>query len=247
MANYIATIGGIKNEVIVRLGIATTAGYYTDAILDDWIDAAHRWAAGYKKWAFTEGRYSTTAASLSTSEDGYTTLEYPEGFRSDSIRLLTVNGKRFDKKNFYKFQSFLEDNSNDTSNIFTDFVRKVYINPRSSITGTVTVWGQVVPAHFDYTDPTQTTVFSNYDENGNHAIVEEVLYYASERERRGESRDQKGQTGHSLKAITLLDSIVESLKDEQFAYQDTDNDGMFQRVDVVNGDYYSDSFKRDQF
>src|SRR3990167_2626147 len=111
----------IQNEILVRLGVSSTVAYYTDAIILEWITQAHKWAAGYKKWPFTEGRVSTTFASLYTNEDGYLTGVYPEGWKPDSIRLLTIGGKRVDKKNFYKFQEFLEDNPASTERLFTDF------------------------------------------------------------------------------------------------------------------------------
>lgn len=252
MSNPITTIGGIKNDIIVKLGIDTTVAYYTDAILDDWIDNAHKWAAAYKKWPFTEGRISTTSASLGSTEDGYTVLEYPEAFRSDSIRLLTIGGKHFNKKNFYKFQSFLEDNSADTSRIYTDYARRILINPNAdSITGTVVAWGQFLPAHLDSTDPTTMTIFSTYDDMGNQAIVEEVLSYAAEKERQnvGISRGKVAGIGpfHHSNATELLDRLWESITEEQFAYQDTQNEGWMKRFDVLGGGFKEDLFKRDQW
>ncbi len=74
----------IKTDIIVQGGISTSVGFFTDTILNTWIDKAHKWAAGYKKWPFTEGRVSTTyVADASTDEVGFT---YPEGWKPDSIR-----------------------------------------------------------------------------------------------------------------------------------------------------------------
>jgi hypothetical protein len=244
MANLISTTGGIKNEVIVRLGIATTAAFYSDATIDEWINNAHKWAAGYKKWPMTEGRSSTTSASMGTSEEGWTVLEYPEGFKTDSIRLLTVGGKKFLKKNFYKFQEFLENNSSDTSVIFSDFGRRIYINPNAAgLSGTVTAYGQFLPADLDKTDLNQGTIFTGFNDEGNLAIVEEILSYAADRER----RSGPVSIAKHKKAMEILDQIAETIKEEQFGYHDTLNDGMFKRFDVVGGAYSDDIFKRDQF
>lgn len=238
--------------MIVRLGVATTAAFYTDAIIDEWINNAHKWAAGYKKWPFTEGRYSTTAASLGTNEDGWTTLEYPEGFKSDSIRLLTVGGKKFLKKNFYKFQEFLQDNSSDTSVIFSDYGRRIFINPNAAgMSGTITAYGQYLPADLDRTDPTQGTVFTGFNDEGNLAIVEEILSYAADKERQpvGISRGKISGLApfHHSKATDILDQIAGTIKDEQFGYQDTLNEGMFKRFDVTRGGFKEDTFRRDQW
>lgn len=244
MANEITTIGGIKNDIIVKLGIATTSAYYTDAILDDWIDMAHKWAAGYKKWGFTEGRISTTFASLGTTEDGYTVLEYPEAFRTDSIRLLTIGGKHFNKKNFYRFQAFLEDNSSDSSRIFTDYARRVLINPRAdALSGTVVAWGQFLPAHLDSTNPALPTVFSTFDDDGNHAIVAKVLGYAAAKEKQAQSQIDE----YDQRAATLLDGLWNKIAEEQAMYQDTLNDGMYKRFDVLRGGFKEDLYRRDQW
>lgn len=252
MANLISTTGGIKNDVIVKLGIATTSAFYTDAILDEWINNAHKWAAGYKKWPMTEGRVSTTVASTSSNEDGWTVLEYPEGYKSDSIRLLTVGGKKFLKKNFYKFQEFIQDNSSDTSKIFTDYGRRIYINPNASeFSGTITVYGQFLPADLDRTDPTQGTIFSGFNDEGNVAIVEEVMSYAAARERQPVGIVRGKVSGlapfHHNNAMDILNQISESIKEEQFGYQDTLNEGMWKRFDVTRGGFKEDTFRRDQW
>jgi len=94
----IANFGDIKNDVIRKLGISTTAAFYTDTILNEWIQQGVRWGTSYKKWPFTEGRISTTYAA--TEEWSF------EGIKADSIRLLQVGGKRFQKLNFEDYQIF---------------------------------------------------------------------------------------------------------------------------------------------
>ena len=101
------TQGNIIDQFLVRMNQSTTTAFYTDQMLTDWCSNANQWAAAKYKWPFTEGRYSTTSASSATNEDGWTTLQYPEGFRTDSIRLLTVAGKHFLKKNFLNILKFI--------------------------------------------------------------------------------------------------------------------------------------------
>src|SRR3990167_7720510 len=140
----------IKNDILVKLGVSTTVAFYTDTILNDWLDQAHKWGAGYKKWPFTEGRVSTTYVADSTDvEVGF---PYPEGWKTDSIRFLTVGGKRFNKKNFYKYQEWREDNGTDKSKYCSDFGLTYYINPRADVSGTIMVWGQYTPLTIDSTD-----------------------------------------------------------------------------------------------
>lgn len=190
----------------------------------------------------TEGKNSTTSASLTTSPEGYTTLAYPEGFKADSIRLLTIGGKRWYKKNFYKFQAFLEDNPGDTGNNFTDYGRTLLMNPvAQDISGTVVVWGQFMPI-LDVTDLTAKTIFSDYDEQGNEGLVKKMTSYLKEREHLTDEALLKDK-----EASAKLDEVKGLINEEQFAYQDTQNDGMFKRFDVLNGGFKEDLFRRDQF
>lgn len=235
------TLSEIQNEIIVRLSTGTTVAYYTDTIIKEWITQAHRRCAGYKKWPLTEGRVSTTFASLSLNEDGYLRGSYPEGWRPDSIRLLTIGGKRVHKTNFYKFQSYFEDNPDSSDRKFTDQGRSYFINPNIDLSGTVVAWGQYTP-YIDVTDENATTVFSDVAEEGNLAIVEEVISYAQSREKK-----HKEKLLYSTNAMKLLDTLWDSIKNEQFGYASVDDDGMFQRLDVLGGNMRDDIFKRDQF
>ena len=235
------TIGDIQTEFLVRNNISTTDAFVTDATLTGWTKEAHTYCAGYKKWPFTEGRVSTTFASLVNDEDGYLVGEYPEGWKGDSIRLLTVGGKRLDKKNFYKFQQYIEDNPSSTERIFTDYNRRYYINPSIDLSGTVTAWGQYSPAP-DYSIPASYTVFSNNDEEGNEAIVEKMTAYLKRREHLPTEAEL-----HDKRATEKLVEVWVKITDEQAMYQDTDNEGMWKRIDIVNGGFRDDIISRDRF
>ena len=245
------TQGDIIAEVLVRLNTSTTVGFYTDAMLSGWVSQANNWAASLHKWPFNEGRFSTTSASLGTSEDGYTVLEYPESLKSDSIRYLTIGGKKLDKKNFYKFAEFYENNPADTGKTYTDFARRVYINPNTGLTGTVVAWGQKNIDVLDASDPTANTIFTGITDQGNLALVQEVMSYALEREK-SQPVIMRGKiisasiAAHQL-AEEILDTIWKDYAEEQALYQDTQNDGMFKRFDVLRGGYREDIFRRDQF
>lgn len=229
----------LKNDILVKLGVSTTVAFYTDTILNDWLDQAHKWGAGYKKWPFTEGRVSTTYVADSTDvEVGFV---YPEGWKPDSIRFLTVGGKRFGKKNFYKYQEFREDNNNDQAKYFSDFGLLYYINPRADVSGTTTLWGQYTPTTIDSTDNTAITVFSNNAEEGNEALVHEVMSYAKVKEK----KLSEAQAHHQI-AMQKLEELWKRFTDEQFGYQDTPGDGVFKRFDVLNGDF-EDNIKRDRW
>ncbi len=228
-------VGDIKNEVIVRLSTDTSVAYYTDTILNSWVNTAHRFATAYKRWPFTEGRVDTTYVS------GQERYLYPEGWRTDSIRILQVGGKRVQKTNFEDYQNYIEDNAGGSDRIFTDFVREYYINPSIDLAGTVTVYGQYNPI-IDVSIPATETVFTNYEEEGNEAIVEEMMAYALEREKKMEEA-----IAHHKKAKEILDGVyARTIKDEGFGYQ-TKNREMFKRINVIEGLQQDETFKRNQF
>lgn len=240
MSTSLSTKGEIITEFLVRAQASTLVAFYSDAIVNSWLDQSHKWATSKIRGPLTEGRSATTFATT-TNEDGYITVEYPEGWKTDSIRQLQIGGKRLQKVNFYKFQRFIEDNPSDTSRIFSDYNRQIFVNPRVDLSGTLVAWGQYTPA-LDLTDTAATTVFSGSQEEGNEAIVEYMLCMAAEREKKPQVAKF-----HLEKATLLLDGITKGNADEQFGYQSTQDDGMWKRFDVLRGGFKEDLFKRDQF
>jgi len=226
----------ILDEILVRAGTSSTTatgGLYTDTILKSWVTTAHRWAASYKKWTFTEGRVSTTYVQ---EESGY-----PEGWRPDSIRYLTVGDKRFSKVAFEDYQRYKENSPNGQDRIFSDYGLTYYINPTASLSGTVVLYGQYTPAALDMTDNTALTVFSGREEDCNAAIVEEVLSYAKKREKKLDE-----SAIHHKNATDLLEAVWKRLTDEQFGYHMKDR-GMFEYIDVLAGGDFSDPIHRDRW
>lgn len=240
MSTSLNTIGEIKAEFLVRGGTSTTSGFINDTMLNDWVDQSYKRAVAHKKWPFTEGRVSSTFAS-NTDEDGIQVMEYPEGWRSDSIRLLQIGGKTFGKKNFYQFKRYIEENTSTADRIYSDFNRRIYINPNSSAGGTTVAWGQYTPM-LDVTDEDSTTVFSQGEVEGNEAIVEFMLSFLELRRQNADKSDR-----HVKNGVEKLEAIWKRVGDEQFEYQTLPGEGMFRRVDVIHGDYRGDIFKRDQF
>lgn len=236
----INTIGDLITEVLVRNNRQTTDSFVTDTMLMDWAESANTWATSLYKWPFTEGRQSTTYTTAVTDENGLPYTPYPEGWKIDSIRILTIGGKRLQKTEFASFLKFLEENPGSTERIFTDYNRQIYVNVRADVSGTMTAYGIYTPI-VDATDLTAKTVFSGYDEEANEALVEKMTAYLKTRE-----RSPKEAKDCEEKAIALLGNVWGRVKDEQYAYQPKDQ-SMFERFDVLGGEYASDEIKRNQF
>lgn len=231
----ISNFGDIRNQVIVRSGISTTSAFFTETILNDWCTGAIRWAASYKKWPFTEGRVSTT----------YTTTEEWtfEGMKADSTRILQVGGKRYEKLNFEDYQIYREEEPSGTDKVFSDFGKTIFINPQAGGSGTLIAYSQFSPADVDVTDLTAKTVFSDGDEEGNEAVVEETLSYLNLRERKEDKANY-----HHQRAEQILNGIWDRVKDEHFNYKThKSRGGMWKRFNVLAGGINDELTRRDQF
>lgn len=227
----------IIGQVLVRNNVETVAtsnGLYTDTIMRSQFNQAHVLAAARHKWPATEGRITTTFASTEESP-------YPEGWKSDGIRILMVGGKVFQKVNIIDYQTYREKSPDGADRIFSDFGRTVVINPNTGLSGTLEMRGQYMPAELDLTVADQKTVFSDFHEEANEAIVEIMRSYGKKREKRPEEAKLVFQG-----AMDMLDELWKKIKAEGYGYQTHDR-GMFKRIDVVRGAFREDTVRRDQF
>lgn len=229
------TLGDIIDAVLVNNNISTSAsGKFTDDIMHDWFHAAYRWATARHKTPLTEGRVSTTFTGNEESE-------YPEGWKSDSIRYLEIGGDRYQKTLFQDYMDYRENYSDGEDKIFTDHGRRIFINPNADGSGTLTMWGQYTPAKLDVSDRDSLTVFSDAEIEGNDAIVEEMSKFVKLRERKLDEAEY-----HHAEAKSILDEIYGRIGGEQMGYLPKESE-MFERIDVLGGGYYEDTLKRDQF
>lgn len=238
-------LGDIKNDVLVKLQAATTMAFYSDSILNNWISEAHTWASSLHKWPFTE--YQDNSLTFNSNGGPY---PYPSNFRQNSVRFLQVGGKRFNKTEYHDYLSYLEDNSGGQARIWSEFGGNIYVNGSADASGTITTYGQILPAQLDGSDPTATTIFSNHHDEGNEAISEKVLSYATTREKSpvGLTRGKiiSASMLHDQNAVAILENMWKSFTDEKFGYMPKDSE-MWKRTDIIRGALRDDIFKRDQF
>ena len=228
------SLGDIQDEFIVRGNVATSVAFVTDTILNAWTRIAALWAGATHKFPFSEGRVSTTFSA--TEEWNF------EGYKSDSFRLVQIGGKRLKKLDFRNYQIFREEEPSATERVFSDFGKTVFINPSVDLTGTLTAWGQYTPI-IDPTDKTALTIFSGSDEEGNEAVLLEMLAFLKDRQQK-----PKESKAYHDRATLILDGIWKRVMDEAYQYQThPDSGGMFRRFDVLEGDYSEEIFRRDRF
>lgn len=232
-------VGDLQTELLVRNNRTTTDGFITDQILKDWTRQSHKWASSYKPWPFTEGRVSTTYTT--GSGDGSDEFVF-EGYKADSFRLLQIGGKRLRKLDFRNYQIFREETPDSTDRVFSDYGKIVFINPNADVSGTLTAWGQYQP-EIDPTNLTAETVFTSYNAEINEALVEEMTSFLKRREHLPDEAEL-----HAQRSRAILEEAWRRIQDEQYQYQTHETSGgMWKRMDVVEGGFRDDLFRRDQF
>jgi hypothetical protein len=227
--------GDIKTEVLVRSGKDTTSAWTSEAFINDWINQNHRFAAGYKPWPFTVGRVSTTWA-------GAEEISF-EGYKTNSIRFIQIGGKRLQKIIFEDYQKLKEEQPQDKSRVYSNYADTLFINTAADVSGTLTSYGQYVPAEIADGDANDLvdTIFTPNGDEGNQAIIELTLGDIAKRD-----SDMQKALAHRQEALSILDALWKRVGDEGFAYQTKDTD-MFSRFDILRGGNTENLFKRDQW
>ncbi len=236
-------MGDVKNDVLVKLNVSTTQAFYSDTILNTWFNEAYMWAGSAHKWPFTEAVDTSLIYSNGTEK-----YNYPSGFKTNSIRSLTVTSGGVDynlqKIDFTSYRQFRElQTGSDSSRIFSDWIRVLYINPNMDVTGPITLYGQKNVTALDGTnaDVTNVTVFTTAEEEGNEAIAYKMMSFAMMRE-----QDIQMSQAYEQMAMNILEGIWKRIIDEQFAYLEK-NRGMFTRTNILRGAFQEEIFRRDQF
>lgn len=230
----------IFTEVLVRNNRSTTDAFISDTSLKSWYKEAHAWASSAHKWPFTEGKASTTYSTSNIDDLGNAVVAYPEGWKADSVRILTIGGKRIKKTEFESFLRFIENNAGNTARMFSDYGRQLYVNVNADVSGTLVAFGQYMPI-IDVTDETGITIFSDFDEEGNEAIVEKMSSFLKRREHLTEEAEL-----HDKRAGEKLAEIWKRVQDEQYKYP-TKDQSMFEPFDVLRGESGFNQYKRNQF
>lgn len=235
----LSTASEIISEVLVRNNRTTTDGFVTDDMLEAWLKSSNTYCVAKYKWPLSEVR-DQSLAWTGAEEVPYSSFSVK--FKADAIRILQIGGKRLRKIAFEEYTIFREKYPSDNERVFSDFGRVLYINPYADVSGTIAAFGQYAPT-IDPTDDTATTIFSNFDEEGNEAIVEKMTGYLKRREHLPDEAEL-----HDQRADTKLQGLYEKIQAEQYKYHTgKDSEGMFTRIDVLNGDYHTELNRRDQF
>ena len=210
---------------------------YSETELSRWLRLSRNEAVARNPWPFTEGRLEIASAS------GTEKYDYPLILKSDSLRYLTVNDKRYDKKLFEDYLKYKEDYSSGSNKIYSDRNRVLYINHLADDFGnSIVCYGQVIVTG-SVDSQTATTVFSTAEPEGDEAIIQLAYSKALGSEKMNKPTQAKKERSE---AFEILDGIWKRIQDKQHTYQTKDT-SMFKRMDILGGGYEGEIRSRKQF
>lgn len=160
-------------ELENRLSVASTNTFWSTTMLKSWLNRSNIWACAFKKWPFTEKKDDTETTVA--SQDNY---DYPTDFKSDSIRILRVDGKRYTKIRYEDYLKYREDDPDGDDKVFSDYKREYFINPNCFSGGeTIEVYGQATPDSLELSETgvaTATTALRLIDATKNQFAAGDV-------------------------------------------------------------------------
>ena len=203
------TRADIETELSARLMVANNSTLVSATRITQLVKDANLWAGSLFFWPslFRSRYFSSKPSSQSASPIlplAYDYYDYPTDFITGSISRLYFNGKKYDKKAYQDFLDYVDQSQQATlppdpnKKYFAEFGRQFFVWPGVTVAGTNDglVWGNIQAP--DLTNSTDKTIFSQWDDSGNEAILKKALSVEMERLDSGFAQEQKQE------AIQLL-------------------------------------------
>ena len=176
-----------NNGVQQRLMIANNSGLIPPARITTVVQDEIKWAGSLFYWPSLQ-RLREATALKNTQGLNYDYYDYPIDFLRNSIARLYIDGKLYLPKAYQDFLDYADSSidptlsPNPANHFFANYGDQFFtypsysgIAPANNLLG----WGNI--EHPLVTDPAGTTIFSNWDENGNKAIVKKAMSTLLER------------------------------------------------------------------
>lgn len=175
------TRADMEAELVSRLMAANNSALFPSTRITELIAQATKWAGSLYFWpSLLRARVFTSQAN--TQSLNYDYYDYPTDFLTGSVSRLYIDGKKYELKTFQTFLDYV-DNTQEVSNppdvtkrYVSNYGRQFFVWPvytGTPTTGNAVVWGNI--QHPDLTLTTSTTIFSQWDDSGNEAIVKKAF------------------------------------------------------------------------
>lgn len=200
------------------LSVETTDVFYTETIIDTFVNRAIKAIANLYPWQETQRAIKRDTAA------GVDYYSYPNNIRTDSVYILTVDGEEYKKVTFRDFIRYQENNSGGTEKIYSDYRKKLFIYPTPSTdgTGNINAWGHEVPD--ELSADTDTHIFSY------QSVLEEAIQMYA----KGLALI-KGRGSHYERGKALMGDALTMAQNEWKAQQR--RQGEYKNVETVMWDY----------
>lgn len=171
------TRSDIEAETVQRVMAAANSTLFNADRITGVVKDSYLWAGSLFFWPSLQKARVTTALK-NTQLLTYDYYDYPPDFLTDSISRLYIDGKKYEHKAYQDFLDYV-DSSNNTlvapnpnNHFFANFGRQYFVYP--SYTGVapannLLIWGNIQPPAL--VNPSDTTIFSQWDDAGNEAVV----------------------------------------------------------------------------
>jgi hypothetical protein len=156
----------LQTEVAARLQVADNSTLFTPDRIRTIVLNAYKLAGNSFLWAETQ------LAMEASTQANVNYYDYPDQFLTNSIEILKINGKTYDKKAWQDFDQYRSDYPNDTTaKLYADHKRQWHVFPTPTSNGD---WDVEIHGHIEVTTlltSNDKTIFSDGNEGGNEAVV----------------------------------------------------------------------------
>lgn len=209
------TLTDMQTELTNRLMTANNSGLVPQTRITSVLQDSIIWAGNLFYWS-PLNRLRTTTASKNTQNLNYDYYDYPTDFLTASISRLYIDGKKYEEKAFQDLLDYADSSiypnlaPNPSNYFFANYGRQYFTFPSYSGTppaNNLLIWGNI--QHPPVVNPTDMTIFSQWDDTGNDAIVKKALSVLLKRIDPGISEEEEQS------AIGLLQVIWKKETDDQ--------------------------------
>ena len=196
------TLSDIRTAVQTDLTVDGSSTLFTPTIIDSTINRAYTKLAGLFRWPELED-----AKKTSTVKDQYY-YDYPDGWRTDSIWRLEIDGERYGEDpdgsplSYDDYLIFKEDESTSDEKKWATQQRRFFISPTPTTNGdyNISVWGIMIPDKLSL--DADVTIFSYHMPEMNEAIAIETV--AMLKAKGGEKSTEKQMVSSEANQIAIM-------------------------------------------
>lgn len=218
-------LGDHRTALLDDLSVESTDTFYTTAILNRFINRAVRAISNLFNWQQTRRAQYLDVTLAGDATDEY--WDIPTNFKTNSINKVYYNGEEYDPLTWEEYLKFKLDNPNNTTERrFSEYRRRVFLNPIPTTAAELLVWGHEIPDNMS--SDSDTHPFA--DEQTLEEAINEYALGLTLRKGRGSHYERGKQL--MADAYTKATIAFDRQTDELATYE-TEQAEMFEHTDFL--------------